>query len=184
MAEVVVRGRRKVRLPTSRNASNPSNTPSRCATSRRRSRSSRRQSSRNRTRRRCAMCCATCPASASRPVKAAAVRRRLPFHPRLQRAQRPLYRRRARLRRLLARSVQLRAGRSGERAGVHLHRPRLDGRLDQFVTKTPRLEIRSIAATSASARTTYNRFTIDVNQPLRPLGEAALVAGAAGEQSP
>ena len=45
-------------------------------------------------------------------------RRRQPVDPRLQRAHRHLHRRRARLRRLLARPVQRRAGRGGEGPGV------------------------------------------------------------------
>ena len=52
-------------------------------------------------------------------------------HSRIQRADRHLHRRRPRLRRLLARLVQLRAGRSDQGPCVGDHGPRLDGRVHQ-----------------------------------------------------
>ena len=55
-------------------------------------------------------------------------RGRQPHHPRLLRPHRHLHRRRARLRRLLPRSLQPRAGGGGEGPGLHLQRPRLHRR--------------------------------------------------------
>ena len=124
------------------------------------------RSSRSRAPPRCATCCATCTGISIQAGEGGVPAGDNLSHPRLQRPHRHLHRRRARLRRLLARSLQRRAGGGGEGAGLRLRRPRLDRRLHQPGHQDAAAGPRCARRPWAAAPSDYKRGTLDVNQPL------------------
>ena len=95
--------------------------------------------------------------------------RRSAVDPRLQRPHRHVRRRRARLRRLLARLLQHGAGRSGQGPTSSLAgRGSTGGAINQ-VSKAPALTPIADSHALAPATPSYQRTTVDLNQPLERL---------------
>ena len=111
------------------------------------------------------------------------VARRQRPHPRLQRAQRHLHRRRPRSGRRQPRHVQHRVGGGGEGPIVGHRRPRRHRRLDQS-----RHQDRRTSQDSANVRVTggsadYKRATVDVNRRLTGTGRVPLERHVAGRRA-